>query len=166
MLRTRLLPLVVGLLLGAPSPAAPTSQSAAVTATASIGALAKLTLSSVSVAFPDADPDTVPFIPSLGGPLIVTAKARTIPGGTVRLTVLAQDDLRSGTHVIPASALRWTASGPGFVGGTASTAAEQPLGSWTGSGVWTGEQQYLLENRWSYAVGTYSMTLTYTLAAP
>lgn len=154
------------LLLVAATPAAPTSQSATVTATATVGALAKLTLSSGLVSFPDADPDTVPLIPTTSGPLLVTAKARTIPGGTVRLTVQADDDLRSGLQVIPASALRWTASGPGFVSGTVSTAAAQLLGGWTNSGVWTGEQQYVLENQWSYAAGTYSTTLTYTLAAP
>ncbi len=166
MLLTRLVPSALGLVLLTATPAAPTSQSGTVTATASIGALAKLILSSVTVTFPDADPDTVPFIPSAAGPLVVTAKARTIPGGTVRLTVQALDDFRSGTHVIPASALRWTASGPGFVGGTVSTSAEQLLGSWTNSGVWTGEQQYVLENRWTWAAGAYSMTLVYTLTAP
>lgn len=165
-MRSRGLVFTVSLLVWLPTPGAPTTQSATVTATASIGTLAKLTLSSVAISFPDADPDTVPLIPASGGPLIVTAKARTIPGGTVRLTVQAQDDLRSGTEVIAASALTWTASGPGFVAGRASTGAAQPLGTWTNSGVWTGEQQYRLENRWQYAAGTYSMTLTYTLTAP
>ncbi|MCX6549746.1 MAG: hypothetical protein NTY02_01860, partial [Acidobacteria bacterium] len=47
------------------------------TASVTVSALAKLTLSTASLAFPDADPDTVPAIPATSGPVTITAKART-----------------------------------------------------------------------------------------
>jgi hypothetical protein len=80
--------------------------------------------------------------------------------------VQAGGDLRSGLDAIPATQLRWTAAGTGFVGGTMSYAAAQPVASWIGSGAWTGTQSYALVNSWNYPTGTYSATLTYTLTAP
>lgn len=136
------------------------------TATVTIGGLAKLTLSTTALAFPDADPDTVPAIPAAGGPITITARARTTMGSTVTLAVQAGDDLRSGLDVIPATQLRWTAAGTGFVDGTMSYSAAQPVASWTSSGAWTGTQSYSLVNSWNYPTGTYSATLTYTLTAP
>jgi hypothetical protein len=136
------------------------------TATVTIGGLAKLTLSATALAFPDADPDTVPAIPAAGGPITISARARTTIGSPVTLVVQAGSDLRSGLDTIPATQLRWTATGTGFVGGTMSYSAAQPVASWTGSGTWTGTQSYALVNSWSYPTGTYSATLTYTLTAP
>jgi hypothetical protein len=142
------------------------SLSRTATATATVSALAKLTLSSTTLAFPDADPDSVPSIPASGGPLTITAKARTTIGSTVTLVVVASDDLRSGLDVIPATQMRWTTSGTGFVSGTMSKTAAQTVASWVSSGAWTGTQSYTLTNAWTYATGTYSATLTYTLTAP
>jgi len=142
------------------------SLSRTATATATVSALAKLTLSSLTLAFPDADPDTVPNIPASGGPLTITAKARTTIGSTVTLVVVASGDLRSGLDVIPATQIRWTTSGTGFVPGTMSKAAAQMVATWVSSGSWTGTQTYSLTNAWTYAIGTYSTTLTYTLTAP
>ena len=136
------------------------------TATATVGALAKLTLSAATLAFPNADPDTVPDIPASGGPLTITAKVRTTIGSTVMLVVQASDDLRSGLDLIPASQLRWSAGGTGFVPGTMSRTTAQTVASWVSSGAWTGTQTYTLVNAWNYATGTYSTTLTYTLTAP
>ena len=136
------------------------------TATVTVSALAKLTLSSTTLAFPDADPDTTPSIPASGGALTITAKARTTIGNTVTLAVQATNDLKSGLDTILATQLRWTATGTGFVAGTMSRTAAQPLASWTSSGSWTGTQSYTLVNAWTYATGTYSTTLTYTLTAP
>jgi hypothetical protein len=138
----------------------------AANATATVNALAKLTLSSSSLAFPNSDPDTVPNIPAAGGPLTITAKARTSIGSAVTLVVQASADLRSGLDTIPISRLNWTAAGTGFVDGTMSATAAQPVASWVGSGSWTGSQSYTLVNAWSYAIGTYTTTLTYTLTAP
>ena len=42
----------------------------------------------------------------------------------------------------------------------------QAVASWVSSGSWIGTQSYTLANAWTYATGTYSTTLTYTLSAP
>jgi hypothetical protein len=136
------------------------------TATATVNGLAKLTLSSSTLVFPDADPDTVTSIPANGSPLTITAKARTSVGSVVTLVVKSSGNLQSGLDTIPASQVRWTATGTGFVAGTMSDAAAQTVGSWVSSGSWTGTQTYTLRNAWTYAVGTYTATLTYTLTAP
>jgi hypothetical protein len=142
------------------------AQTATSTFSANLGGIAKLSLSSTTLAFPDADPDTVPLVPAAGGAITITAKARASLAATVTLTVLASDDLRSGVDTIPASALTWMASGAGFVNGTTSRATPQIVGSWTGSGVRTGTQTYRFQNSWSYRTGTYSVSLLYTLVSP
>ncbi len=154
------------LALAAPSSGQAASDTVTVAASAMVGGLAKLALSTSAISFPDADPDTVPFIPAGGGSITITAKARASPGATITLTVEAQDDLRSGTDTIPASALVWTASGPGFGDGTVVRGAAQTVAAWTSSGVRTGTQLYTLRNLWTYATGTYTLTLVYTLIAP
>jgi len=158
------LPLLAVLLLAAP--AATAQQSLTATLTADIGVLGKITVSALTLTFPDADPDAVPLVPAAGGPLTIVAKARSGLGSTVTLTVATPDDLRSGTDVIPASALSWTASGPGFASGTLASGVARTLGTWTGSGARTGTQTWFLANSWAYASGMYSLTLTYTLTVP
>jgi hypothetical protein len=157
--------LAVAVLIGGPLVHA-ASLSRTATATATITAVAKLTMSSTSIAFPDADPDTTPAIPASGGEITITAKARTTIGNTVTLVVQAANDLKSGLDTILATQLTWTATGAGFVAGTMSKTAAQPVASWTSSGSWSGTQSYTLLNSWTYATGTYSTTLTYTLTAP
>ena len=150
--------------------AAPTARAAGQASTATLSAslnpVADLTLSTASVAFPDADPDTVPQIPSSAGPILITAKARAIAGGQVLLTVQATDDLRSGVTIIPASNITWTATGTGFVSGTLSTTSPVTLASWTNSGVHTGSQQLYFRNLWTHPTGTYTLSILYTLTAP
>jgi hypothetical protein len=136
------------------------------TMTATISAIAKLTLSRATLSFPDADPDSAPSIPASGGPLSITAKARTTVGSTVTLSVQASGDLQSGLDSIPISRISWTATGTGFVGGTLSAASAQTVGTWVSSGSWSGTQSYVMTNSWNYVAGTYSATLTYTLTAP
>ncbi|MCX6546272.1 MAG: hypothetical protein NTV05_17910 [Acidobacteria bacterium] len=152
------------------APAAPLLRAASRTDTmsvsATVAARAKLTLSYASMAFPDADPDAVPLVPAGGGALIITAKARTTPGSTVTLVVLASDDLRSGLDTIPAGNLTWTATGGGFSGGTMNKTTAQTVGSWANSGFWSGTQSYALVNSWNFSTGTYTTTLNYTLTAP
>lgn len=135
------------------------------TLNANFGTIARLSLSSSSLAFPDADPDSVPQVPAATS-VTVTAKARATRLATVSLTVLANDDLRSGVTTIPVQHLTWTASGGGFVPGTVSRAAAQTLASWTGSGVRTGTQDYFFRNLWTHPTGTYTVTIVYTLTAP
>jgi hypothetical protein len=150
----------------AASTAPAVAQTSTGTLSASIRPLAKLTLSATVVSFPDADPDLVAQVPALGGGIAVTAKARATVGAQVILTVIANDDLRSGVQVIGASAITWSATGAGFRAGTLSKTAPVTVGQWTGSGVRSGTQQLMFENLWTYATGTYTATLTYTLTSP
>jgi hypothetical protein len=117
------------------------------------------------VSFPDADPDLVAQVPALGGPISITAKSRATPASQVILTVIASDDLRSGIQTIAASAITWTVTGGGFQPGTLST-TPVTVAQWTGSGVRSGTQQLMFLNLWTYATGTYTASLTYTLSAP
>ena len=142
------------------------AQTVNATLTANLGGLARLSLSSTTLSFPDANPDTVLAVPAAGGAITITAKARGGAGSTVTLTVLAADDLRSGLNTIPASALSWVAAGAGFVNGTVSRIAPQVVGSWSGSGVRSGTQTFAFQNSWTYATGTYSVSLLYTLVSP
>lgn len=142
------------------------AQTATATLSANLGGLAKLSLSSTTLTFPDSNPDTVPQVPATGGAITITAKARGTPGSTVTLTILASDDLRSGVNTIPIAALTWTASGAGFVNGTVSRLVPQVVGSWSGPGIRTGTQMFLFQNGWNYPTGTYSVSLLYTLVAP
>jgi hypothetical protein len=146
------------------------AQSATVSDTATLNAdfspLAALSISSNTLAFPDADPDTVPQVPGTPASITITARARATRGAAVTLTVQASDDLRSGVDTIPIAAITWTASGPGFVAGTLSRATPQTVASWTGSGARSGTQNFLFANAWSYATGTYTVSLLYTLTAP
>jgi hypothetical protein len=57
------------------------------------------------------------------------------------------------------------ASGAGFSNGTLSAATAQIVGAWTGSGERSGTQTFFFKNLWSYATGTYTLTMTYTLSA-
>jgi hypothetical protein len=147
-----------------PAPAASLSQT--VSASANVATMAKLALTPASLVFPDADPDLLPAIPSSNGPVTITAKARSSPGSPVTLTMLATDDLRSGMETIPISALKWTATGSGFLAGTASRSSSQLVATWGNSGARTGTQAFTLDNAWERATGTYSVSLVYTLTAP
>lgn len=129
------------------------------------GGLARLSFSSNSLTFPDADPDTDPLVPAAGGPITIVAKARATEGALVLLSVQASDDLRSGITTIPATMLTWTATGGGFVAGTLSAAAPVTVASWTGSGVRTGTQSFFFRNLWTHPAGSYTLTLLYTLSA-
>ena len=150
--------------LAAPANAQPAASTAVISA--DVRTLAKLSLSSANVAFPDADPDLVPTIPATGGALSITAKARAASASQIILTVQASDDLRSGLNVIGAQAITWTATGPGFSGGTLDKTTPVRVAQWAGSGVRSGTQTLFFANRWTYATGTYSATLLYTLSAP
>lgn len=141
------------------------AQTATATLSADLGPIAKLSFSSTTLSFPDADPDALAQVPASGGPVTITAKARAAQGQVV-MTVLANGHPRSGVNTLPADAFTWTATGAGFVAGTVSATTPQVVGSWTGSGVRVGSQTFLFRNSWSYPVGVYSMTLIYTLTTP
>ncbi len=153
---------LAGLMLGAARAEAQTSVG---TLNTTVSGMARLTLSSTSLTFPDADPDTVPQVPPTQGPITITAKARAAAAGAVTLTVLAANDLRSGLSTIPATSITWTTTGPGFVAGTLSATVANTVAIWTGPGVRTGTQSFLFRNSWTYPTGTYTLTMTYTLTA-
>jgi len=163
MRRRTLTPVLFVLILVAGTPAAAQTRNA--TLNASINGLARLSLSSAAITFPDADPDTLPSIQAAQGPITLTAKARTSPNGSITLTVQANDHLRSGIDTIPASNITWVASGPGFNNGTLSAASAQIVAAWSGSGARSGTQTFFFKNLWSYATGIYTLTMTYTLSA-
>src|SRR6185436_12770876 len=77
------------------------AQTATATLTADLGTIAKLSFSSATLTFPDADPDLVPQVQAAGGPVTITATARAA-AGLVVLTVLANGPARSGVNTISA----------------------------------------------------------------
>ena len=147
------------------------SDSKSLTVTATVSPNAKLTLSATTLTFPNSDPDTTPLIAASEGAITVTAKAKTGPSSPVTLEVRSSGpsngDLVSGSDAIAISNLCWTGSGTGFVAGpTQMSNTNQLAASWTGSGNRSGIQSFYLANSWSYAVGTYAATITYTLIHP
>jgi hypothetical protein len=152
-------------LLGSSSAFAQQTANASIAVTANVNAKAKLTLGTNAINFADADPDVTPVFTS--APVSVDVKARTSNAGNVTLTVLASNDLTSGSDVIAIGTLTWTATGTGFTGsGANNKTTAQTLGSWSGSGNPSGTQTLSLPNLWSYNTGTYTVTLNYTLTAP
>jgi hypothetical protein len=167
-MKTRLLILglaVTVVAVAQPAWAADTATSK-VTVSATVSATAKLNLSIDTVTFANADPDAVASIPASEPAVTVTAKAKTSAGGSVTLTLLAADDLKSGSDTIPAGNVSWSASGGGFAAGALAKGSAVSVASWTGSGTHSGDLAFKLANSWSYATGTYSVSATYTLTAP
>jgi hypothetical protein len=136
------------------------------TINASVAARAKLVLAPSTINFPDADPDLTPTISANENSVNVLANVRTSSLGVSTLTCQANGDLDSGSDTIPIANVTWTAVGVGYSGGTMSSAAAQSVGSWTGSGANVGDLDFFLANSWSYNVGSYSQTVTYTLTSP
>jgi hypothetical protein len=148
------------------APPAMAQETATATMNVTVSTMAKLTVSTATLTCPDANPDLSPQVAALQGALSISAKARSTDGSQVVLTIQAADDLRSGLQVIPASAISWTVTGAGFAPGTLSKASPVTLGQWSGSGSRSGTQTLLFQNLWTYATGTYTCTLTYTLTGP
>ena len=141
-------------------------QTASATLSLNIGSHARVAFASTTLMFPDADPDLVPLVSGVPQSVEITAKARTPRNAQVSLTLQAGDDLRSGINTLPASLIKWTAAGSGFVPGTLDRASAQTVAMWTGSGVRSGTQSFAFENRWTHPPGTYSVTLIYTMSTP
>ena len=145
------------------------TESKTVTATLSVnlGSRAKLNFNGISgLSFPDAAPDNFPSVSANINPLSVTSSARTGSSQAATLICLASGDLVSGTDTIAISNMTWTATGTGYAAGTMNKTTAKTAGSWTGSGQRMGTFSYFLANSWSYTVGNYSTSITYTLTAP
>jgi hypothetical protein len=168
MKRTHLIALIVVLALHLASTLAFAGDraTASLTINASVNARAKLTLSTSSINFPDADPDTTPLIPAAENAVNVTVKVRTRSVSTATLTHQAAGKLTSGRDSIPIPKVTWTATGTGFSSGTMSSTAARKVGIWSGSGSHSGTLNFSLANSWEYATGTYTASSTFTLIAP
>ena len=153
---------VAAVLVVSTSAFAQASANASIAVTANVNAKAKLTLGTASITFADADPDTTPTMTATAFNIDVKARA----SGAVTLTVLASGDLTATGGTIPISSLTWTATGSGFQNGTSDKTTAQTVGSWAASGSPSGTQTFSLPNSWTYATGTYTVTLNYTLTAP
>lgn len=156
---------LLALTVGSSAQAATSTKVSTVNAT--IAAAASLTLSSPNLNFASADPDVSPNIAPTEGQIGVTVKARTGPLQDVTLTVRAGGDLSTGgatPSTIPINKLSWT--GTGLSDGVMSSAGNVPVGSWTGPGTRSGQLDFLFENSYDYATGSYTATITYTLTAP
>lgn len=130
---------------------------------------ATLTLGTNAINFPDANPDTTSVIPATQNPVSVTCRITGAFLSNVTLTVQAGGNLVSGGNSIPINQVSWTAVGSGFTAGTMSSTTPVQAGSWAiflGSPTYSGTFSYFLQNSWSYATGTYTATVTYTLTAP
>ena len=149
-------------LLSSSSAYAQLTANASLTVNVTVASRARLTLSTASISFGDQDPDTFPTLTA--APITINVGARTATASNVTLTLLGPD-FTSGGDTIGIGNLSWTATAPGFVGGTAATTAT-PVGSWTGPGNRTSPQTYQLVNSWAYVPGNYATTLTYTLTVP
>jgi hypothetical protein len=139
------------------------------TVNAVVAGSATLTISQAAINFDSANPDTTPSIPNNEGAVNVTAQARTGAAGSVTLTHQAAGPLTSGSDTIGINQVSWTVglgSDAGFAAGAMSSSTPVSAGSWTGSGSRSGTFSYALANSWTYAVGTYTASSTYTLTAP
>ena len=111
------------------------------------------------------DPTVQAVVPDLENPVSVLARIRT--KGTPSLTVLASDDLRDGSNVIPVSTVTWTADGAPYSAGAMNKTSAQPAASFpAGSGSYLSSFRYTLANSTQYLPGTYATIITYTLTGP
>ena len=146
--------------------AQPVNLTQTLTATATVGNQAKLTVLG-TISFPDTDPDLPGAIPNSGGPVSIAAKARVADTTLVSLTVHSdKTHFDSPGTTIPVGALKWSSSGGVFLPNGSMANAAQAVGSWTGPANHSGTQTFTLDNSWAYAPGSYSVTLTYTLSTP
>jgi len=120
-----------------------------------------------SISFADADPDTTPSITAAN--LTVSYLLTKSGGANWRITVISGTNLTSGAASIPISNVTWTATPvPPFQAGTMSTTVGQTVASGVGDvkSTLTGTVVFHLANSWSYNVGTYSATFTFTMSCP
>jgi hypothetical protein len=126
-----------------------------------------LTITPGSFSFASADPDVTPSITA--GVLTVTYRVRQNGKNNWRITVLASGDLVAGAATILISNVTWTATpAPPFQNGTLSRTVAQTVASGTGNvnPAQTGSVIFALANSWNYSVGTYTVTVAFTLTAP
>jgi hypothetical protein len=136
------------------------------TINASVEGAATLIMGVAAINFANANPDITPSVANTEGAVNVQVKVRTGVASSVTLTHQAAGPLTSGSNTIAINNVSWTATGTGFATGTMSSSTPVSAGAWTGSGARTGTFSYALVNSWDYAIGTYTVSSTYTLTAP
>jgi hypothetical protein len=117
-----------------------------------------------SFTYPSGDPDTTPVVTS--PQLTISYRVSGNSGHAWTISIQAQTGLVSGSSSIPAGNITWTATPAPFVNGTLSTSA-QTLAQGSGNAFPTkyGYLTFRLTNSWTYAAGTYSHTVIFTLSA-
>jgi hypothetical protein len=127
-----------------------------------------LSLSTSTISFPSADPDTTPSLAAPGVQVTYRIRQNASDAGW-QITLLASGDLSSGLATIPVSNVTWTATpAPPFQSGTMSAMVAQPLAGGLGNvnPASTAYVSFFLVNSWSYDAGTYTTVFTFTLTAP
>jgi hypothetical protein len=127
----------------------------------------RLTLSTSTITFASADPDTTPSIASPA--VTVSYRVRNNNSGNWQITLLAGGDLTSAAGTIDITNVTWTAAPvPPFQSGTLSHTLAQRLAAGVGNvqSTQTGTVVFSLANSWTYNVGVYTATVTFTLIAP
>lgn len=122
--------------------------------------------SSTTVTFPSASPSTG-AVAATENPISVSIQFSGSSSWT--LTLIGNGDLTSGANTIPISDITWTATGASFVGGTLSKTSQVTAGSGSTGGASpytaSGTLSFRLANRWTYATGSYTQTITVTATA-
>jgi len=124
-----------------------------------------LNISPTSISFAAADPDTTPKI-TANQAVTVTLRTRQSQGYTWQLTLRANGNLSdaSTTATIAISNVSWTATPSPFQGGTLAAGVAQLAASDTGNDNLTGYLTFVFNNLWTYWAGSYTQTVTFTLA--
>ena len=125
-----------------------------------------LSINPTSISFSAADPDVSPTISANS---TVRVQIRITGGGNRnwQLTLRANGNLSdaSTTASIDISNISWTAtSSPPFQAGTLVANVAQIGASGTGNVNRTADLSFVFQNRWTYWAGSYTQTVTFTLA--
>jgi hypothetical protein len=119
-----------------------------------------VTVTPNSFSYPSGDPDTTPVV--AGPPLSVSLRVTGNRGWTL---TIQGTNLAFGSQIIPATNVTWTASAPLQSTGTLNTSG-QTLAQGSGNQNSTSSITFSLQNLWTYNVGTYTQTITFTLSSP
>jgi hypothetical protein len=140
---------------------------------AEVTSIAELTLGATTIDFPATNPSTASITGV--GTTTVLANVRTGSASTATLVAVGTD-LTSGSDTIDISNVTSTYTRSGgstgfFTEGTPIAMAKSPgvtvaTASTNASGSYTGSFAWAMANSWSYADGSYTATITYTLTAP
>ncbi len=137
------------------------------TINATVESRCKIEVSTHLITFTRVNPDVERLIPQNEEPIEITVKVITRPHEKIYLRVQATEDLidpKTGQK-IDISNIKWKAKGKGFKrNGHLTKLMPIVIGSWNKSGIWNGTLIFYLENKLTYAPGTYSTVVTFTVS--